>query len=465
MNVRKLIAQLILLWLGVQAVATLATACASEPASPTTTSAPPTPTASAAAEGTRTPAKGNGQPFSLDQIATVIVQRTPMPTPTPGPVLRLAEEIAVESGLADRSLFGFPVTNWINLGISILFFVLFVFLGVKFLFSLLERVVRRTKTRFDDEFLDSIERELKWFIVIVLAGATVTRLGFWGNALTLLLGDLFFVLAMAVLYIIALRLVAFAARWYREHGVPPTQRVRLDPLIEMVKRLGYLFVSMLALSSILSHFGIEVTLLSAVVLFAAVVIGLGANAAISDAVSGFLILVSQPFRVGDAIFIKEVDTRGDVVEIGIRATQIRTHDGREVIVPNSLIAASQVINYTFPDPDYRVEIDFLTYGSDIDQLQQVIQEAVRGVEGVLPDRPVDVLYLSFGGSSREIRVRWWVDHINNRTRVLSQVNMALDRAFDKAGIDTPNLTYDLNLKAEGGKGRDGDGANGPLRLG
>jgi small-conductance mechanosensitive channel len=377
----------------------------------------------------------------------------------------LAEEIAVEAGLADRSLFGFPLTSWINLGISILIFLFLVFIGVHFFFSLLKAVARRTKTLFDDVFLDSIERELKWLITIMLASAAVSRFGFWSNALRLLLSDLFFILTLGMLYIIALRLVAFASSWYREHGVPEGQRLRLDPLIELVKRLGYLLVSMLALGDLLSHFGIEVTLLSAVIVFAAVVIGLGANAAISDAVSGLLILVSQPFRVGDAIFIKEIDTRGDVEEIGVRTTQIRTRDGREVIVPNSLIAASQVVNYTFPDPDYRDEINFPTYGADIDQLQKVVEEAVRGVEGVLPDRPVDVLYLSFGGSSREIRVRWWVDHINNRTRILSQVNMALDRAFEKAGIDTPNLTYDLNLKVQGGKGRDGDGANGPMRLG
>jgi small-conductance mechanosensitive channel len=161
-------------------------------------------------------------------------------------------------------------------------------------------------------------------------------------------------------------------------------------------------------------------------------------------------LVSQPFRVNDTIYIKELDTRGEVERIGIRTTHISTRDGREVIVPNSLIGASQVVNYTYPDPTFRVEIEFLTNGGDLKQIEHVIEEAVRGVEGVLPDQPVDILYLAFGGTGRQLRVRWWVNDVNKHNRIRNQVNMALDTALKEAGIDTPNLTYDLNLKMEGG---------------
>jgi small-conductance mechanosensitive channel len=190
-------------------------------------------------------------------------------------------------------------------------------------------------------------------------------------------------------------------------------------------------------------------MLSAIILFSALIVILGARAAVSDAISGFFILVSQPFRVDDTIFIKELDTRGIVEEIGIRTTRISTGDGREVIVPNALIGTSQVINYTYPDPNYRVEVEFLTDGTNIEHLQEVIEEAVRGVDGVLPDQPVDVLYLAFGGTGRRIRVRWWVDDVNNHNRIRNLVNVALDSALEEAGIDTPDPTYDLNLKAKG----------------
>jgi small-conductance mechanosensitive channel len=203
----------------------------------------------------------------------------------------------------------------------------------------------------------------------------------------------------------------------------------------------------------LSHFGVEITMMSVIVLFAVAVIIIGARAAVTDAISGFIILVSQPFRVNDTIYIKELDTRGVVEEIGIRTTHISTRDGREVIVPNSLIGASQVINYTYPDPNFRVEVDFLTNGADIELVQEVIEKTVRGVEGVLDDKPVDVLYLAYGGTGRQFRVRWWIDDVNQHNRSRDKVNKALDRALSEAGIHSPNLAYDLNLNVTGGGGR------------
>ena len=391
---------------------------------------------------------------SLEDIGTIVAQRTPLPTRAPGAVQELAQEIATESGLDDISFLGLTVTSWIDLAISILIIVLFVYIGLKLLLALLKAVFRRTKTSFDDEFLEYIERELKWLIVILVAGqAAVLRLDFLSDKVRLILEDIFFLLALGVIYIIVLRLIHFSTVWYRRKMLTADQRKQLGPFIEMLKRFGYLLVSTLALSSTLSHFGVEITMLAAVILLVAVVIVLGAREAVSDAISGFFILVSQPFHVNDTIYIKELDTRGNVEEIGLRTTRIGTSDGREVIVPNALIATSQVVNYTYPNPNFRVEVEFLTNGSDIEHIQEVIEESVRGVEGVLPDQPVDILYIAFGGTGRQLRVRWWVDDVNKHNRIRNLVNIALDRALDEAGIDTPNLTYDLNLKAEDGNGR------------
>ena len=83
------------------------------------------------------------------------------------------------------------------------------------------------------------------------------------------------------------------------------------------------------------------------------------------------------------------------------------------------------------------------------QLQQVVEGAVRGVEGVLADKPVDVIFQAFGDSARQVRVQWWIDDVNHQERVLNQVNAAIEQALDGAGIELPHQTYDLNLKSEG----------------
>ena len=271
--------------------------------------------------------------------------------------------------------------------------------------------------------------------------------------------DLFFLLSFVLLYIITLRLVASAAEWYQDHRVPEANRKRLAPITELLKRLGYLLVSMIALSIALSYFGINITGLSAVVILVAVVIAVAAKAAIDDAISGLLILIDRPFRVGDDIYLKELETWGKVVGIGIRITRIRPLDNREVTIPNSLIGQSQVINYTYPDPSFRIRTNIgVAYGTDPAQLQQVVEGAVRGVEGVLPERPVEVIFRAFGESARQVRVRWWIDDVNHQDLVLNRVNAAIERALDKAGIEIPFRTYALNLKAEyAGHGGSTDG--------
>ena len=140
-----------------------------------------------------------------------------------------------------------------------------------------------------------------------------------------------------------------------------------------------------------------------------------------------------------------MNTSGEVISIGLRSTRLYTTDNRTVIVPNSIIGTSQVINYSLPDPNFRVQFDFLVAGADFESIQQKIVETVRGVEGVINNKPIEVIYLSFGGDAKEIRLRWWIDNVNDQFEVQTRVFSALENTLNEAAIKTPNLTYDLNL--------------------
>lgn len=414
----------------------------------------PTPDVAVEAVSTATNAVGLDQISSLEDIAAILEQRAPVSTPTPGVVNQVIETILHEMGLSGYSFLGQTTNNWINIGLSILLVPIGYALGAWLLLRLLNWVVQRTKTHFDDEFLATIERELRWFVLLIVLQIAILRLEIWSIKLRIVLNDIFFFLLLGVLLLISLHLINFSARWYRANQASELHRNQMDPFIELLKRLGYVLVSMLALGAVLDHFGAQITLLTVIFLFGILIIVIGARAAVADAISGFIILVSQPFRVSDTILIMELNTRGDVQEIGLRTTRIRTRDGRHITIPNSLIGSSHIVNYTFPDTGFRTQIEFETKGAGIDRLHQLIEKAVRGVEGVLSDRPVDVLFLAFGGSSRQVRVRWWVDHVNNQNRIIDRVNRTLELALEEAGIDTPNPIYDLNLRSVGQKGND-----------
>jgi small-conductance mechanosensitive channel len=137
------------------------------------------------------------------------------------------------------------------------------------------------------------------------------------------------------------------------------------------------------------------------------------------------------------------------VDIGLRTTRIRTRDNRLVIVPNSVIGTNQVINYTYPDPQYRIQTHVgIAYGTDIEKARQIIVDTVRRVEGVLEDKPVDALYIEMGDSAMVFRVRWWIESYVDTRRMFDRVHTVLQNALDEAGIESPFPTQNLNLRLE-----------------
>ena len=232
-------------------------------------------------------------------------------------------------------------------------------------------------------------------------------------------------------------------------NIAQDEQDRLAPVLTLAKRFLNLIALIVFISIAFSHFGINVNMISSIILVVGVMLSLGAQDTISDLIGSYIILIDQPFRIGDAILIKDLDTWGYVLSIGTRTTRIKTKDNREVIIPNSKISQSQVINYTFPDPRYRLQTDIgVSYESDLNKTRQVIKDALHKVEGVLPDKPVDVLYIGFGDSTRNIRVRWWIEDYQHERIMQDRVNSAIEAVLNEAGIDMPFNTYALNVKME-----------------
>ena len=221
----------------------------------------------------------------------------------------------------------------------------------------------------------------------------------------------------------------------------------LAPLITLSVRIIRALVAVTALAILLSHFGVDAILLAAALGVGGLALSLAAKDTLADAIAGLIVLVDQPYRIGDRIEIKGLDTWGDVVDIGLRTTSIRTRDNRMVIVPNSTIGTNEIVNYTYPDPVYRIQTHVgVAYGTDCDLVEKIIVNAVRQVEGVLPDKPVDAIYNEMGDSAMIYRVRWWIETYADTRRMFHKVHRALQAALDEAGIDCPYPTQSVNIE-------------------
>jgi len=428
-------------------LALLLSACS--PAAPT---APPTSTLVSGGTAESSPSTQESVDPAAD-ISTSVAARTPIPTPTPNRVERAVEDVADRTGLAERSLFGLSVGHWLEIAGAVLTIIVALLLARLLVQQLLKRIVDRTKTKLDDAIFAEVGDELRWLLILIAANFAISDLSFLGDTLRTAINDLFFLLNLIILTSIALGLIRSASKQYIGTLETPEDRKRLDPIIVSIQRFAYFIVMILALSIGLAHFGANTNALYITLLVTGLIISLAARDIIADLLSGFIILTDQPFRISDSVHIRELDTWGDVLDIGTRTTRIRTKDNREIIVPNSQIAKSQIVNYNFPDSKYRVDTYIgVAYGIDIDRIRKTATEAVRGVNYTLKDEPVDVLFTEFENAARKVRVRWWIASFHDQWHAIDAVNVAIESAFANARIEMPYETYALRVHMENGGG-------------
>jgi small-conductance mechanosensitive channel len=105
------------------------------------------------------------------------------------------------------------------------------------------------------------------------------------------------------------------------------------------------------------------------------------------------------------------------------------------------------VNYSYPDTQYRIQIHIgLAYGIEIEKARKLMIDAVRKVEGVLPDKPVEALFLEFGASALIFRVRWWLDSFYDTRRMFDKVNTAIYNALNDANIEIPSPQLEVSHK-------------------
>jgi MscS family membrane protein len=433
--------------------ATTLTATSPGPTARDETPEPASPLATAEGSG--------GEGVGLIEVAA---SRTPAATATPGRLQQELYEVVRRAGLARVTFLGLTAADWASFGVSIIYVVAGYGAGTWLIRRALPRITRRTATSFDDALLQVIGGGLRWLVVIFVLYHATARLTFMSAGLKGVLRDAYFVLGLALTVRIILRLIQFADEWYRHRLAAEGREDELGPIITLLVRVGRVVVVLFAVAILLDWFGFDVTAVAAALGLGGLAVSLAAKETIADAIAGFMILVDRPFRLGDRIEIQGLNTWGDVVEIGLRTTRIRTRDNRMVIVPNAVISTNQVVNYTYPDPQYRVETHVgIGYGSDIEAVRRIIIDTLRQVEGVLPDKPVDALYNEMGDSAMVFRVRWWIVSYVDTRRMFDRVHTALQQALDAAGVDMPYPTQNFYLRVERGTAEQIAGALGGMR--
>ncbi len=351
----------------------------------------------------------------------------------------------------DFVFLGLTAEQWLNIGISLAIVLATLLLGRWVIRLILDRGVSRlttkTNTDFDDVIVETVRRPLFMLAVVLAFDIALDRLDFISDIWVGRIDDLLYIFYFAIGLIFAWNFVQNFFDWYGREIAVKTETDLDEQLFPFFRRVALIVLGSIAIITLLGHFNVDISAMVATLGIGSLAIALAAQSALADTISGFLIMIDRPFRLGDRIHIMDLDTWGDVLDIGLRSSRIRTRDNRMVIVPNSLIGKSLVVNYSYPDDEYRLQIHVgVAYGTDLELARTTMIEAVKKVDGVLPDRKVEALFLEFGASALTFRVRWWLDSYVDTRRMFDKVNTAIYDALNQAGIEMPYPQMDVHHK-------------------
>jgi small-conductance mechanosensitive channel len=188
--------------------------------------------------------------------------------------------------------------------------------------------------------------------------------------------------------------------------------------------------------------GINLTTLNVIAGAVGIGVGFGLQTIAANFISGLILLVGRPIKVGDRIVVGGEGgegIEGDVMEIGARATTVLTNDNIAVIVPNTNFVEQTVVNWSHNDRRVRFKIPVqVAYGTDVRKAEQLLVDVAKADGNVLESPAPAVRFLEFGDSGLKLELRAWSTSLIHRKGLLiSNLNFAIYDAFNANGIEIP----------------------------
>jgi MscS family membrane protein len=310
----------------------------------------------------------------------------------------------------------------------------------------LKKLAEKTETQLDDLIIDAIEEPL---IVAIVAG------GVYLAFQTLVMPD------AAVPLVAGLITAAFIidAVWLavrivdiliKEVLMPITQKTDSnldDQLMPIISKGFKAIIAILGLLIILSKFGIDITALVAGLGIGGLAFALASKDTVENMFGAFAILLDKPFMVKDRIIIEGVT--GDVMEVGLRSTRLKTLDNTELYLPNAKIVTGKVENISRPDRGLVMTVKLnVTYETSTAKLKEalgIVKAILADVDGISRGQEPTVVFNEFEDSSLQILVKYWISDYSKKYIIANDINLRIKEGFEKAGVEFAYPTQKIYL--------------------
>ncbi|MGB5430986.1 mechanosensitive ion channel family protein [Eudoraea sp.] len=257
---------------------------------------------------------------------------------------------------------------------------------------------------------------------------------------TIRISDL--VTILIILIITKLILWVIKKALFRKYKFRKTDPGTTYALYQIIKYV----IWVMAIGLLLETIGVKVTLLLAGSAALLVGIGLGLQQTFNDVISGIILLSERSIKINDVL---EID--GDVVKIegiGLRTSKALNRDDISIIIPNSLITTSKVINWSHQSKKTRFKIDVgVAYGSDVDKVIKILEESAFEHPEVSNRELVEARLMNFGNSSLDFQLLFFSKNIFRIGKAKSDIRRIISKKLAENKVTIPFPQMDLHLRS------------------
>ena len=224
-------------------------------------------------------------------------------------------------------------------------------------------------------------------------------------------------------------------------------RFDIDPGLKYtLSRVTQYIIVVLGVLISFQFVGIDLTSLAVVFGLLSVGIGFGLQNITANFISGLIIMFERPISVGDRVDVGGIE--GDVIEISIRSTKIRTMNNTSIIVPNTKFVENDVINFSHGDPTFRLHIIVgVSYSSDLDTVLKALTEIAEDHPKVMKVPKHEIHLKEFADSSWEMELRVWIPDVKERYGIRNELNQMIVRKFEEYDVEIPFPQRDLHVRS------------------
>lgn len=232
-------------------------------------------------------------------------------------------------------------------------------------------------------------------------------------------------------------------RWLRQTLLSPS-RVDVGIAHSIDTAVGYVGIALGALLAV-SYAGLDITNLAIVAGALSVGIGFGLQSIVNNFVSGLILLVERPIKVGDWVVVG--DQQGNVRRISVRATEIETFDKASLIVPNSELITGRVLNWTHRNTLGRITIRVgVGYDADVARVKEIMEAAARDNPRTLTYPPPKAILEDFAASALTFALRFQISDVTQSLDAQHEVRAAIFEAFKREAIAVPYNQIDVHMR-------------------